>query len=51
MKFREWVDASGGGLKLNPYTTRMEYWIRLVAMQNKHNPGWSLYLALESEEL
>ena len=51
MKFREWVDASGGFIKVSPYTTKVEYWIRLVSMHNKRNPGWSLYLALETEEL
>lgn len=51
MKFREWVDASGGFGSVGFYSTKMEYWLRQLAMQCKKNPGWSLHLALETEEL
>lgn len=50
MKFREWVDASRGPDRVNLYTTNAEYWVRCLAMMQKRNPGWSLYLALETEE-
>lgn len=51
MKFREWVDASGGPGSVGNYSTKMEYLLNKAAKQNKSNPGWSLYLAMETEEL